>query len=91
MHGQDGTDYDNEILYHEVVKPERLVYDHGEPGKPGQFKVWVTFEEAAGRTRLTMRSLFETAAARDFVIKEVKAIEGGNQTLDRLEAHLAAM
>ena len=91
MHGPDGTDYDNEILYHEVVKPERLVYDHGEPGKPGQFKVWVTFEEAAGKTRLTMRSLFETAAARDFVIKEVKAIEGGNQTLDRLEAHLAAM
>ena len=91
MHGPDGTDYDNEILYHEVVKPERLVYDHGEPGKPGHFKVWVTFAEEAGKTRLTMRSLFETAAARDFVIREVKAIEGGNQTLDRLEAHLAGM
>ncbi|MFI5017996.1 MAG: SRPBCC family protein [Dongiales bacterium] len=91
MHGPDGTDWANEILYREVVKPERLVYDHGEPGKPALFKVWVTFAEEAGKTRLTMRSLFETAAARDFVIREVKAIEGGNQTLDRLEAHLAGM
>ena len=87
MHGPDGTDYDNEILYLEVVKPERLVYDHGEPGKPGHFKVWVTFAEEAGKTRLTLRSLFETAAARDFRDREVKAIEGGNQTLDRFEAH----
>jgi len=92
MHGPDGKDWDNEILYREVVKPERLVYDLGDPGKPGQhFKVWVTFAEEAGKTRLTMRSLFETAAVRDYLIREVKAIEGGNQTLDRLEAHLAAM
>ncbi len=28
MHGPDGTDYKNEIVYVEVVKPERLVYDH---------------------------------------------------------------
>ena len=54
---------------------------------PQHFKVWVTFAEEAGKTRLTMRSLFETAAARDYVVREVKAIEGGNQTLDRLEAH----
>ena len=30
MHGPDGTDYSNKIVYLEVVKPERLVYDHGE-------------------------------------------------------------
>jgi hypothetical protein len=38
-----------------------------------------------------MRSLFETAAARDWVVKEHHAIEGGNQTLDCLQAHLAKM
>jgi hypothetical protein len=38
-----------------------------------------------------MRSLFESAAARDWVVKEHHAIEGGNQTLDRLQEHLAAM
>jgi hypothetical protein len=40
---------------------------------------------------LTMRSLFASAAERDRVVKEVGAIEGGNQTLDRLAEHLAKM
>jgi uncharacterized protein YndB with AHSA1/START domain len=30
MHGPDGTDYPNRIVYREIVKPERLVYDHAE-------------------------------------------------------------
>lgn len=92
MHGPDGTDYPNEIVFLEVVKPERLVYRHGsgERDDPGQFEVTVTFEEQDGNTRLTMRSLFQSAAARDKVVKEFHAIEGGNQTLDRLAEHLAA-
>src|SRR6478735_6105977 len=28
MHGPDGRDYQNKIVYVEVVRPERLVYDH---------------------------------------------------------------
>jgi hypothetical protein len=38
-----------------------------------------------------MRSIFATAAARDMVIREYRAIEGGNQTIDRLEQELAKM
>jgi len=91
MHGPDGTDYPNRIVFIEVVKPERLVYQHGsgEANDPAAFDVTVTFEAQGGKTRLTMRSLFATAAARDFVVKEFKAIEGGNQMVDRLERHLA--
>lgn len=93
MHGPDGTDYPNKIVYSEVVKPERLVYTHGsgEEADPGQFRVTVTFADRGGKTVLTMRSLFESAAARDKVVKEFHAIEGGNQTLDRLGAYLAKM
>jgi uncharacterized protein YndB with AHSA1/START domain len=29
MHGPDGTDYPNRVVYDEVVAPERLVYTHG--------------------------------------------------------------
>ena len=29
MHGPDGVDYENRIVYNEIVKPERLVYSHG--------------------------------------------------------------
>ena len=34
MHGPDGTDYPNKIVYREIVKPERLVYDHGDDNDP---------------------------------------------------------
>jgi uncharacterized protein YndB with AHSA1/START domain len=89
MHGPDGVDYDNKIVYLEIVEPERLVYVHGDGDDAGQFHTTVTFEELDGKTRLTMRALFPSAAARDQVVKEFGALEGANQTLDRLGAHLA--
>ncbi|MCU1334596.1 MAG: hypothetical protein JWO19_177 [Bryobacterales bacterium] len=89
MHGPDGVDYQNKIVYLEIVRPERLVYDHGEGDGPGLFQATVTFAEAAGKTRLTMRALFRSAAERDEVVTKRKAIEGGNQTLDRFGEHLA--
>ena len=86
MHGPDGTDYDNEIVYLEVVRPERLVYTHG----PAPiFDVTVTFTEEGGKTRVTMRSIFASAAVRDQVAEEFGAIEGMNETLDRLVEYVA--
>jgi uncharacterized protein YndB with AHSA1/START domain len=86
MHGPDGTDYPNKSVFAEVVEPERLVYDHGwdEEGAAPDFRTTVTFEAEGGKTRLTMRMLFPTAEERDRTVREVGAIEGGNQTLDRL-------
>jgi uncharacterized protein YndB with AHSA1/START domain len=91
MHGPDGVDYENKIIYTEIVKPERLVYIHGsgEEGEPGQFQVTVTFTEQGNKTQLTMQMLFASAADRDKVVEEFGAIEGANQTLDRLADHLA--
>lgn len=88
MHGPDGRDWDNRIVYREVVKPERLVYDHGPAPK---FAVTVTLEEENGKTRLSMRSLFETRELRDGVVKAYGAVEGMHQTLSRLERHLPTM
>src|SRR6478736_4449749 len=28
MHGPDGTDYQNKSIFREVVKPDRIVYEH---------------------------------------------------------------
>ena len=91
MHGPDGVDYPNKIVFIEVVSPQRLAYNHGSDGagEDLEFHVTVTFIEERGKTRLTMRSLFRTAAERDQVVKDYGAIEGGNQTLDRLQLHLA--
>jgi hypothetical protein len=86
--GPDGVDYENKIVFIEVVRPERLVYEHG-PGP--KFHVTVTFEEQGGKTNLTMRSLFDSAAERDHVVEKFGAIEGGNQTVARLAEYLAKM
>ncbi len=91
MHGPDGVDYDNRIEYVEVVPPERLFYHHGSVDEPGQFDVTVTFVDEDGKTRLTMRSLFRTAEERNHVVEKYHAIEGGNQTLDRLGEFLVGV
>jgi len=68
------------------VKPKRLVYDHVSAPR---FQMTVTFAEQDSRTLLTLRMLFLSAAERDDVVTKYHAIEGGNQTLDRLAEHLA--
>ncbi|MEW6049523.1 MAG: SRPBCC family protein [Candidatus Zixiibacteriota bacterium] len=93
MHGPDGIDYPNKIIYLEVARPERLVYKHsGDEGtEPVNFHVTVTFASVGQKTRLTVRSLFATAAERDEVIRRYGADKGLEQTLDRLAEHLVKM
>jgi uncharacterized protein YndB with AHSA1/START domain len=92
MHGPDGRDYQNKIIFDEVVKPERLVYSHnGDEGEPVRFQTTVTFAERGDKTELTMRMVFPSTAERDRVVKEYHAIEGANQTLDRLADHVAKL
>lgn len=86
MHGPDGTDYQNKSLFVEVVKPERIAFDHV---SGPQFQVTATFAEQAGKTRLTFRMLFKSAAECDKV--KVFAVEGNEQNFDRLEVQLAKM
>jgi uncharacterized protein YndB with AHSA1/START domain len=93
MHGPDGTDFPNKIVFNEVVRPERLTYTHSseDENDPNVFETTVTFEEQNGKTNLTMRALFATKEERDSVTKEFGALEGGKQTLNRLEEYLKKM
>lgn len=86
MHGPDGTDYKNKIIYEEIVKPERLSYLH-ESGP--RFHGMATFEERDGRTTVTLRSLFDTPEERDRTVKVFGAVEGAKQMLGRLAEHVA--
>ena len=52
------------------------------------FEATITFVEADGGTLITMRSLFLTKEARDLVVEKFGAIEGGKQTLARLEEYV---
>ena len=91
MHGPDGTDYDNHVVYSEVIAPRRLVYQHGEKGRPDNFLVTATFTTQGKQTRLDMQMLFDTQADRDRAIEKYGAIEGQQQTLNRLENYLASL
>jgi len=91
MHGPDGRDYVNNIVFLEVVRPERIVYKH-QPEKgaePVNHETTVTFVERAGKTEVTLRMLFASPAAREHIVKTYGAIEGGKQTLGRLDAYLS--
>lgn len=87
MHSPDGTDYPNRSVFVELVKPERIVFDHLKPMH--KFQVVATFAEQAGKTKLTFRMVFKSAAECAKV--KVYAVEANEQNFDRLEAQLAKM
>jgi len=87
MHGPDGADHQNVIRYEEVAPPQRLVYTHEDPS----FRTIVTFDDFMGSTVLTMRNMFPTAQDRDRAAARYDAVNGANQTLDRLAEHAHTM
>lgn len=91
MHGM-GQDWDNKIEYVEVQKPSLLTYKHsGAKNEDYNFTVSVSFEEVEGKTLLTMKSIFKSKEIIDELNRQVNAIEGGKQTLNRLENYVKGM
>ena len=96
MKGPDGTLYPNHSVYTAVEKPRLIAYKHAgrREGGPGvAFEAFVTFEREGDGTRVTLRQVFTSGEARDKVIREFGAVEGGKSHLESLSeflAHLAA-
>jgi len=73
--------------WHDMVNPGR----DKTRGKPGlEIVSTITFEEFAGKTKLTIRTTFESAAIRDAFLK-IGMTEGWSQSLERLAACVAKM
>ena len=88
MHGR-GRDWDNKIECVEVKKPSLLTYKHsGERSDDYNFTVSVSCEEVEEKTLLTMKSVFKSKEIIEELNRKGKAIEGGKQTLIRLENYL---
>ncbi|HVE70174.1 MAG TPA: SRPBCC family protein [Thermoanaerobaculia bacterium] len=85
MHGPDGTDYKNEIVFRTIDAPNRIAYSHT---NGPLFDAEATFEERDGNTDVTVRMTFATAELRDRVMRTSNAEEGLRQTLDRLGAQV---
>lgn len=89
MIGPDGTEYPNKSTYIELKAPERMVYDCGDFERV-HFRGVVTLEELGpGKTLVTLGIVCATKEFRDGALGY--AIEGGQQTLAKLDAHVAGM
>lgn len=94
MRGPDGRTHRMTGIFDEVVPPERLVFTNIVPDETGQtlFQIrnTVLFENAGGKTRLTLRAtvLMQTDAAAPYL---AGMNEGWSQTLDRLAERVTAV
>jgi uncharacterized protein YndB with AHSA1/START domain len=97
MRGPEGEESCGLAVYHEIVKPERIVYTDyfaGADGKPvegmPEALITVTFTAHDGKTTFNGRSLYPTMEQRDKVLK-MGLEEGMTESLNRLEALLASL
>jgi uncharacterized protein YndB with AHSA1/START domain len=86
MHGPDGTDYKNEIVFREIDAPNRISYSHT---NGPLFDATATFEDQGDQTLVTVVMTFETVEQRERVMRSSNAGEGLRQTLDRLGEQVA--
>lgn len=93
MHGPDGIDYPNKIVFMKIDRPSKLVYRHSddEGVEPVRFHSEVTFEEENGKTLITMHMIMETAEMLTKVVEEYGAYEGAIQHLARMRDYLEAL
>ncbi|MGF1653937.1 MAG: SRPBCC family protein [Actinomycetales bacterium] len=89
MHGPDGTDYQEWILFTDITPPERIALLHGESrDDPNAFKSVLTFAPDGAATRIEMRTVFPTRQQRDQAVENYHAIDAGKQTLGNLAAYV---
>jgi uncharacterized protein YndB with AHSA1/START domain len=92
MHGPDGKDWPNRIIYKTVTEPSYLAFDHdgGEDDVSGhRFLGELELFEEGGKTRIELRMTEATLEARDAVAQF--AVAGGQQNLERLAAYIAPL
>jgi uncharacterized protein YndB with AHSA1/START domain len=88
MHGPDGRDYRNKIVFRDIEWPDRIAYIHpGDDGtEPVSMETTILFVEQDGKTRVTWRMRFPTLAERNRVDRDYGASQGLAETMARLGA-----
>jgi len=79
-------DFSQTIIYEEILPPSRLRYIH-----EGVFWSEVTFTEKDGETTIVMRNVFPTEEALKEVVEKYGAVEGGKQTIEKLDAYVTGL
>jgi uncharacterized protein YndB with AHSA1/START domain len=90
MRGPDGVEYPNEVLLHEVTPHERLAFAHGaHSADEPLFETEITFAPEGAGTRFTLEQTHPSEERAKTVASY--AIDGGRQTVTRLQGYLEAM
>ena len=87
MHGPDGRDYENKIIFREIQRPGLISYVH--PGddadvEPVRMETIIALSEEGEKTRIDWRMRFPTLAERDRVERDYGAAIGLAENLGRL-------
>jgi uncharacterized protein YndB with AHSA1/START domain len=88
MHGPDGTDYKNHLIYREIVEFDRILFSHV---SGPVFDATATFVSEGNKTRVTMQMVFDSVELRNRVVEEFGAVEGLKQTLAHLGDYVGRM
>jgi uncharacterized protein YndB with AHSA1/START domain len=92
LHAPDGTNYPNEMTFTEVVPFDRIALELTgcREGAPLiRFQQSLTFTDEGDGTRFTVRITFPTAEDRDRNVRDYSSIDGAQQMMERLNAHLS--
>lgn len=88
---KEGNQFAFSGVYHALVPPGRLVYTFEFEGMPGHVLLeTVTFEEEDGRTKMTVKDVFQSVEDRDGMLKSGME-EGAAETMDRFAELLAEL
>lgn len=95
MHGPDGRDFQNRLVFEAIEPPARIVSRHGGDGDDAlefaTHETRITLDAEGGKTRLTWKLVFVSIAERDRIAREYGAVEGGQQTVGRLAAYVVEL
>lgn len=91
MHGPDGKDWPNKIVFTTIHPEEYVAYDHSDQDGNDAFKADIRMDKQGDRTMVTLSLCFDSKAARDEKVRAVGAIDGGFQTLSKLAKHVETM
>jgi uncharacterized protein YndB with AHSA1/START domain len=90
MHGPDGTDYPNRIVFRTIEPKTRIVYANSWdlPEAPLDFTVVVTFAAEGERTRLILHMTFANDAAMQTAVERYGVLSGGTETFERIAEYV---
>jgi uncharacterized protein YndB with AHSA1/START domain len=93
MHGPDGRDYQNRIVFDLIEPPARLVARHGggDDVEPSSHEMRLTLDPVGDKTRLDWRIVFPSIAERDRIAREYGAEQGLRENLERLAGYVAEL